>query len=224
MESHPIKIFVSYTQADRAWAEWIAWQLEDAVYETILQAWHFQPGSNFVHQMHQAAQEADRTIAVLSPAYAKSGSGFAEWATAFALDPTGVKGKLVPVQVETCDVEGLLGQIVYISLVNLDQNTRNSPPASTTWLFCTTPKGVTPTPSRCTSGRSRSRRRRSDLSTRRSPPAWTTTQPSSDPRVVKTRRKRWNPKRKPFEPNAKRWRWTETLDQAATAYSADGGS
>jgi hypothetical protein len=36
--------FISYTQADRAWAEWIAWQLEEARYTTVLQAWDFAPG------------------------------------------------------------------------------------------------------------------------------------------------------------------------------------
>ena len=30
--------FVSYTSADRAWAEWIAWQLEQAGYQVIVQA------------------------------------------------------------------------------------------------------------------------------------------------------------------------------------------
>jgi TIR domain len=30
--------FVSYTQADRAWAEWLAWELEAAGYTTVLQA------------------------------------------------------------------------------------------------------------------------------------------------------------------------------------------
>ena len=27
---------ISYNKADRAWAEWIAWQLEDAGYSTVL--------------------------------------------------------------------------------------------------------------------------------------------------------------------------------------------
>src|SRR4029077_13431766 len=39
--------FISYTHADRTWAEWIAFQLEEAGYITILQAWDFRPGSNF---------------------------------------------------------------------------------------------------------------------------------------------------------------------------------
>jgi hypothetical protein len=58
--------FISYNKADRAWAEWIAWQLEEAGYSTEIQAWDFRPGSNFVLEMHRASQEAERTVAVLS--------------------------------------------------------------------------------------------------------------------------------------------------------------
>lgn len=36
--------FVSYTQADRQWAEWIAWELEEVGFTTVLQAWDFPPG------------------------------------------------------------------------------------------------------------------------------------------------------------------------------------
>ncbi|MBL7488603.1 toll/interleukin-1 receptor domain-containing protein [Frankia sp. AgB1.9] len=39
--------FVSYTQVDRRWAEWIAWELEDAGYQVLLQAWDMVPGSNW---------------------------------------------------------------------------------------------------------------------------------------------------------------------------------
>jgi TIR domain len=35
--------FVSYTSADTAWAEWIAQTLEDAGYQTIVQAWDLSP-------------------------------------------------------------------------------------------------------------------------------------------------------------------------------------
>jgi hypothetical protein len=98
-----VDFFISYTAADRAWAEWIAWQLEAAGYTTVLQAWDFQPGTDFVHQMQRATQEADRTIAVVSPAYFGSQFGEAEWRVAFAKDPTGEHGLLVPVRVEVTD-------------------------------------------------------------------------------------------------------------------------
>ena len=33
--------FVSYTQSDRAWAEWIAWLLEEDGYRVLIQAWDY---------------------------------------------------------------------------------------------------------------------------------------------------------------------------------------
>jgi len=35
--------FVSYTSADRTWAEWIAWQLEAEGCQVVVQAWDFTP-------------------------------------------------------------------------------------------------------------------------------------------------------------------------------------
>jgi hypothetical protein len=67
-----VDFFVSYTAADRAWAEWIAWQLEDAGYSTVLQAWDFRPGDNFVVRMRDALETAERTLAVVSAAYLAS--------------------------------------------------------------------------------------------------------------------------------------------------------
>jgi hypothetical protein len=41
-----VDFFISYTDADRAQAEWITCQLERPA--TVLQAWDFRPGDNFV--------------------------------------------------------------------------------------------------------------------------------------------------------------------------------
>jgi hypothetical protein len=115
--------FISYNKADRAWAEWIAYQLEDANYSTISQAWDFLAGGNFVLDMHKASQEAEHTIAVLSPDYLNPKAGFSqsEWAAAFKEDPTGERGKLLLVRVRECETKGLLGPITYIDFVGLDQ-------------------------------------------------------------------------------------------------------
>ena len=110
--------FVSYNKADGGWAEWISWQLEEAGYEVVIQAWDFRPGSNFVLEMQKASADAQRTIAVLSPDYLTSEMTQPEWAAAFVQDPTGSNRKLVPVRVRECDVEGLLGSIVYIDLAD----------------------------------------------------------------------------------------------------------
>ncbi len=113
--------FISYTGADRQWAEWIALELEEAGYHTIIQAWDFRPGSNFLAEMDNAAKVADRTIAVLSPKYFESNYTFIEWAAALRSDPKGKQRKLLPIRVQHCDVEGLLGPVVSINLVGLDE-------------------------------------------------------------------------------------------------------
>jgi hypothetical protein len=110
--------FISYTASDKNWAEWIAWVLEENKFSVKFQAWDFRPGSNFVLEMNRAAADSSHTIAVISPEYLKKSKfGKAEWTTAFATDPEGIERRLIPVRVHDCEVEGLLGPIVYIDLV-----------------------------------------------------------------------------------------------------------
>ncbi len=111
--------FISYNRHDREWAEWIAWQLENAGYTTYVQAWDFRPGGNFVADMQEAAEKSERTIAVLSETYLASKFTLPEWNAAFAQDPTGKQGLLLPVKVRECDPKGLLSQIVYIDLTGV---------------------------------------------------------------------------------------------------------
>ena len=112
--------FVSYTNADRGWAEWIAWQLEAVGYSIVVQAWDFGAGSDWIHEMDRAMATTMRTIAVLSPAYLKSVYGEAEWRVAFKKDPTGVQGLLIPVRVAMVELSGLLASRVYIDLVGMN--------------------------------------------------------------------------------------------------------
>jgi tetratricopeptide (TPR) repeat protein len=114
------EFFVSYTSADRAWAEWIAWELEAAGYTTVLQAWHMPPGSSFVHAMDEALHRTSHTVLVLSPAYLRSAMAEAEWRAGFAADPAGIQRRLVPVRIEACQPTGLLADRVYVDLVGLD--------------------------------------------------------------------------------------------------------
>ncbi|TCJ40421.1 toll/interleukin-1 receptor domain-containing protein [Parafrankia sp. BMG5.11] len=112
--------FVSYTAADRPWAEWISWQLEEAGYRVLVQAWDFVAGTNWQIRMQQGVQRAQRTVAVLSDAYLTSVYGQTEWQAAHAADPHGFGRKLLPVRVEDCLRPGLLGAVVSIDLFNHD--------------------------------------------------------------------------------------------------------
>ena len=108
--------FVSYTQADRTWAEWVAWVLEEDGHKVLVQAWDFVPGSNWIQGMQAGAARAARTIAVLSPAYLESEYGTAEWQAAWASDPAGAHRKLLVTRVTDCDRPGLLAGVVGVDL------------------------------------------------------------------------------------------------------------
>ncbi|MEM9486292.1 MAG: TIR domain-containing protein [Cyanobacteria bacterium P01_F01_bin.116] len=120
LTSNPKDFFISYTGNDRNWAEWIAWILEEAGYTTVIQAWDFHPGGNFVLDM-QKATEANRTVAVLSSLYLDKPFTTAEWAAAFAQDPTSKVRKLIPIRIEDCTPQGLLAPIVYVDIFNCDE-------------------------------------------------------------------------------------------------------
>jgi hypothetical protein len=109
--------FVSYTGADRAWAEWIAWQLEAGGYQVVVQAWDFGPGRDWVQEMQQATTTAKGIVLVLSAAYLRSAHGQAEWRVFYADDPSGERRLLLPVRVDEVDPPGLLKTRVYVDLV-----------------------------------------------------------------------------------------------------------
>jgi WD40 repeat protein len=113
--------FVSYTRSDQAWAEWIAWILEEDGYRVLIQAWDFVPGSNWIRGMQAGTRDAARTIAVLSDSYLKSVYGSAEWQAALARDPDGSGRRLLVAWVEVCQRPGLLTAVVGIDLFGVPE-------------------------------------------------------------------------------------------------------
>src|SRR5579864_6863580 len=61
--------FISHAGADRAWAEWVAWQLADAGYLVELDVSDWAAGQNFVAAMSDALGRCDRVVALFSAAY-----------------------------------------------------------------------------------------------------------------------------------------------------------
>jgi tetratricopeptide (TPR) repeat protein len=113
--------FISFNKADKDWAEWVAWTLEEVGYSVIFQKWDFQPGHNFVLKMQEAAAGTVKTVAVLSEDYLNAEYTHPEWAAAFARDPQGKDRTLIPVIVKSCNPEGLLASIIWIELIGLSE-------------------------------------------------------------------------------------------------------
>jgi hypothetical protein len=117
-----IDFFISYTAADKGWAEWIAWQLEKARYTVRIQAWDSRPGNDFAVWMDQAVRDAERILVVLSPAYEQATSfTMPEWSAALGRDPSGQLGVLLPVRVVDFVPGGLFRTRSYIDLVEQDK-------------------------------------------------------------------------------------------------------
>jgi hypothetical protein len=114
--------FISYTQADRAWAEWIAWLLEEDHHRVLIQAWDFVGGSNWVQRMRDGVTGAERTVAILSPDYLESEFGTAEWTAAWSSDPLSAERKLLTVRVKECDRPDFLRQIVSVDLFGISES------------------------------------------------------------------------------------------------------
>jgi len=112
--------FISYNKSDRQWAKWVAATLEKEGYSTIIQAWDFRPGGNFVRYMQEALLSSERLIAILSEDYLKSLYCQDEWMSAFTRDPGGNKKIIIPVRITDIEPKGLLAAIIYIDLFGID--------------------------------------------------------------------------------------------------------
>ena len=107
--------FISFVPDDRAWAEWMAWELEDAGNVVVLQGWAFRPGANFALELRRA-QPAQTTIVLLSPTYLAALRTQSEWQAEFGPD-SGV----VAVRVREFEPDGPPGLAQFIDLVGLDE-------------------------------------------------------------------------------------------------------
>ncbi|MCX5357193.1 FxSxx-COOH system tetratricopeptide repeat protein [Streptomyces sp. NBC_00124] len=109
--------FISHAGADRAWAEWIAWQLLDAGYQVELAYWDWGAGDNFILRMN-AALEQGRMLALFSPAYFElERFTTPQWTAVLAR-----KEKIVPVRVAEVTVPTILGSVLATDLFGLDDH------------------------------------------------------------------------------------------------------
>jgi hypothetical protein len=103
-------VFVSYAEADRAWAEWLAWHLEAHGVAVRSYGWDAVPGSNRVRWLDRTTAAAVRAFIVLSQAYLDAEDAAVQWQAMFEEASNSVRSKIVPVRVGVCKPAGLLGE------------------------------------------------------------------------------------------------------------------
>src|SRR4051794_10911966 len=112
--------FISHAGRDTGWAEWLAWQLQQAGYSVELDVWDWAPGEDFVARMQVALERADRLLAVCTEAYFASAFGGAELRAAFA-QSAAAEGRIVPVLIEPVTLPQLYASLIHLDLTGLDE-------------------------------------------------------------------------------------------------------
>src|SRR3954454_12654517 len=102
------------------WAEWLAWQLQQAGYTVELDVWDWAPGEDFVARMSAALQSADRLLAVCTEAYFSSAFGGAELRAACAGEAP-VAERIVPLLIEPVTLPPLYASLIHLDLTGLDE-------------------------------------------------------------------------------------------------------
>jgi hypothetical protein len=120
VSSRGTDFFVSHAGRDTVWAEWLAWQLQEAGYTVELDVWDWAPGEDFVVRMQGALEAADRLLAVCSQAYFSSAFGGAELRAAFA-GSAAAEGRIVPVLIEPVTLPPLYAPLIHLDLTGLDE-------------------------------------------------------------------------------------------------------
>jgi TIR domain/WD domain, G-beta repeat len=115
----PVDVFVSYAGPDQQWAEWAAWQLEEAGYSVELDVWDWAAGENVLLRMSDALDRARVVLALWSPEYfQQSRLTTAEW-TAVMARPG--QRRLVPVRLTAVDPPPILRSLLWRDLFGMDK-------------------------------------------------------------------------------------------------------
>ena len=94
--------FISYASADRIWAEWIGWQLEENGFTAILPESGLRSDMNFALEIDGIFKKAKRIIVILSPDYLRALYGQLDWAIMLKQEAAREQRLIVPVVVREC--------------------------------------------------------------------------------------------------------------------------
>ncbi|MFF8945989.1 FxSxx-COOH system tetratricopeptide repeat protein [Streptomyces sp. NPDC014864] len=113
-------VFVSYAGVDRAWAEWVAWQLREAGHRVELDVWDWRTGDNFVERMDQALRRATAVVALFSNSYFDP----ARWTREEWTSIVAGRRRLIPLTIEPLsgsDIPDILTAAIRRDLHGLDE-------------------------------------------------------------------------------------------------------
>jgi CHASE2 domain-containing sensor protein len=117
-------VFISLSSKDRAWGDWIAWQLSQAGYEVAYAYWQLRSGENLYARTEDWVHDSARVLVLMSANYFASEQTRRELDQAVSRDPSGRKGIVVPIQISDYDAAGRqVGMLLQIDLAGAPDET-----------------------------------------------------------------------------------------------------
>lgn len=110
------KVFLSYAQADKDTARYIADALKRSGVATLFDEWELQLGDSIVQHIERAVESSDFVLVLLSPAAVNSHWIEHEWSAAFSKELNDRAIRILPVLIADCDIPPLLASRAYLDL------------------------------------------------------------------------------------------------------------
>ncbi|MGW9494015.1 caspase, EACC1-associated type [Streptomyces prasinus] len=111
----PPFLFISYAEPDRSWAEWVAWELQEAGHRVRLDRWDWRAGDNRQIELGRAVENG-QVLALFSEAYFDPRHSTADhWAAVLAAGD-----RIIPVRIDETEPPKLLRPLLALSLYGLD--------------------------------------------------------------------------------------------------------
>jgi HJR/Mrr/RecB family endonuclease len=110
------KVFLSYAQADKETARYIADALKRSGVSTLFDEWELQLGDSIIQHIERAVESSDFVLVLLSPAAVKSHWIQQEWSAAFSKELNDRAIRILPVLIADCDIPQLFATRVYLDL------------------------------------------------------------------------------------------------------------
>ncbi|MEK7830275.1 MAG: toll/interleukin-1 receptor domain-containing protein, partial [Acidobacteriota bacterium] len=119
-QEYKYQLFISYTEADRKWAERLYRRLEDRSVKVFFAHETIAPGEKITLQVSDALDESYKVAMVMSPDYFARPWPRAEWSSALMKDPENRDRRLIPLLRRECDIPDLLADLKAIDFTNND--------------------------------------------------------------------------------------------------------
>jgi hypothetical protein len=115
--------FISYASANQEWADWIAWELEAAGYQVLLQSRDGAARSRWTADVRDGVQHCARTLVLLSGDYLESVFEQTGWSAVRDAEAETLAHTLVQVRVEDCPRPDLPGAAPTLDLFGYSADT-----------------------------------------------------------------------------------------------------